>query len=136
MLYRKFKSSSDKLSEFISWVESFLENFECDSVCLHHVLVSCEEMFLNICNYAYDDEIGEISVEISVHDKIFKISISDSGIKFDPVSYVNENYHPGEHIGGLGIFLTKKFMDKIEYKREDGRNNLVLYKKLEGDFNG
>ena len=135
-LYRKFKSSSCELDSFISCLEDFLKEFKCNSVCLYRILVSCEEVFLNICNYAYGGEIGEIGVNISLHDRFCKIVISDSGIRFDPVSYVSRNSKPGEFIGGLGIFLVKKFMDKIEYKRENGENNLILYKKLEGDFNG
>lgn len=135
-MYRKFKSSSDELNDFLSWLEDFLKEFKCGDVCSHRVLVSCEEMFLNICRYAYGDDIGKIEVEVSVHNGVLQIEISDSGIEFDPVSYVSQNSNPGERIGGLGIFLAKKFMDRIEYKRKSGKNNLVLIKKLEGDFNG
>lgn len=135
-MYRKFKSSPDELDEFISFVESFLGNYNCSDICLHRILVSCEEMFLNICKYAYGIKMGEIGVDISAHDKVFEINILDSGIEFDPASYVGKNYHPGERIGGLGIFLAKKFMDKIEYRRENGKNNLIMCKKLEGDLNG
>ena len=33
-------------------------------------------------------------------------------------------------IGGLGIFLTKKLMDDVQYTYQDGRNILTLKKKL------
>ena len=33
-------------------------------------------------------------------------------------------------IGGLGIFLVKKIMDEIEYKREFGKNIFTLKKNL------
>ena len=33
-------------------------------------------------------------------------------------------------IGGLGIFLCKKLMDKIDYKYEDGCNVLTMSKKI------
>ena len=32
--------------------------------------------------------------------------------------------------GGLGIFMTKKFMDKVSYEYKDGKNCLTLRKKI------
>jgi anti-sigma regulatory factor (Ser/Thr protein kinase) len=36
-----------------------------------------------------------------------------------------------EQMGGLGIFLARKLMDGFSYRREDGQNVLVMYKKAE-----
>ncbi len=33
-------------------------------------------------------------------------------------------------VGGLGIHLVKNLMDRIEYRREEGRNFLSLTKNL------
>ena len=33
-------------------------------------------------------------------------------------------------IGGLGIFLTKKIMDNVEYKYQDNHNILTVSKKV------
>lgn len=32
-------------------------------------------------------------------------------------------------IGGLGIFMVKKIMDKISYEYKDGQNILTLFKR-------
>jgi anti-sigma regulatory factor (Ser/Thr protein kinase) len=32
-------------------------------------------------------------------------------------------------IGGLGIFIVKKMMDKVDYNYIDGRNTLIIEKK-------
>ena len=34
-------------------------------------------------------------------------------------------------IGGLGIFMVRKSMDRVEYAYRDGKNILTLRKKLE-----
>ena len=34
------------------------------------------------------------------------------------------------NIGGLGIFLTKKFMDSVEYEYSGGKNKLKFRKSL------
>jgi len=31
-------------------------------------------------------------------------------------------------VGGLGVYLVRKLMDKLEYRREGGRNHTVLSK--------
>ena len=33
-------------------------------------------------------------------------------------------------IGGLGIFLVKKTMDDVSYRREDGQNVLTIRKRV------
>ena len=33
-------------------------------------------------------------------------------------------------IGGLGIFMVKKTMDKLEYRYENGCNRLTIYKRI------
>ena len=36
----------------------------------------------------------------------------------------------GIKIGGLGIFMTRKFMDNVTYTYKDGKNVLTLKKNL------
>jgi anti-sigma regulatory factor (Ser/Thr protein kinase) len=36
-------------------------------------------------------------------------------------------------IGGLGIFITRKWMDSVQYRRRDGKNELTLYKTIGGE---
>ena len=61
------------------------------------------------------------------------ITFLDAGRKFNPL----ENEEPDtalsaeeRDIGGLGIFLTKKFMDSVEYEYKDGQNILTLRKRI------
>lgn len=37
----------------------------------------------------------------------------------------------GSPIGGLGIFLIRRLMQKVEYRRVDGKNILTMVKVLE-----
>jgi anti-sigma regulatory factor (Ser/Thr protein kinase) len=59
----------------------------------------------------------------------FAVEIIDSGIPFDatavPVPEVADGAHEREP-GGLGIFLMKKAMDEVRYRRENDRNILTL----------
>ena len=58
------------------------------------------------------------------------------GIPFDPTQYPSPDLTvPGEQrqIGGLGIHYIRKMSDGMTYRREDGRNILIVETKVEGD---
>ena len=57
----------------------------------------------------------------------------DSGKKFDPLAKEDPDISlPVEErqIGGLGIFMVKKSMDKVTYEYKDGKNILTIVKKI------
>ena len=68
----------------------------------------CEEVFVNICNYAYDQNIGKAEIEVSKLSDSIVVKFIDSGKKFNPLEIAEPNIHaPLEErsIGGLGIFI-------------------------------
>ena len=86
--------------------------------------------FVNIANYAYPDKDGsvEVSCEHDEHGALV-ITLSDSGQPFDLLAAaapsLEDNVSERE-VGGLGIFLIKKVMDDVSYKRVDDKNVLTL----------
>ena len=65
--------------------------------------------------------------------EILTITFTDTGVAYDPLAAKEPDLAaPLEErqLGGLGIFLVRKFMDSIEYRREDEKNILVLKKNL------
>ena len=57
----------------------------------------------------------------------------DKGVPFDPLKKPDPDITlPAEkrEIGGLGIFITKKTMDTVEYAYENGENVLTMTKKI------
>ncbi len=59
------------------------------------------------------------------------IEIIDWGLPFDPLSKpVPDIKAPAQErtIGGLGIYLIRKVMDEVKYRRDAGRNILTLIK--------
>jgi anti-sigma regulatory factor (Ser/Thr protein kinase) len=41
----------------------------------------------------------------------------------------------GRPIGGLGVHIVRSMMDELEYRREGGRNILIMRKRLSGGTN-
>ena len=59
------------------------------------------------------------------------IEIIDCGIPFDPLTLPKPDVNApieDRKIGGLGIYMMRKLMDKVNYKREQGKNILTLVK--------
>jgi len=100
--------------------------------------LACEEIFLNIVNYAYPayeaHKKGLIRITW-VDDPAARestVTFQDTGIPFNPLKYPPPNLH-GEvarrPIGGLGIMLIKKRMDKLDYQRIADKNVFAVTKK-------
>ena len=122
------------LDKVINFTNKYLEEYNVSREFLNKIHLSIEELFVNICNYAYSDEIGPFTIVFDIeNDNILKITITDSGVKFNPLDKVDPDVltDPGERqIGGLGIFLVKKNMDSVEYSYVDNKNILVMRKNI------
>lgn len=91
--------------------------------------VALEEAFVNVCNYAYPDAPGDIELLCSFVGNDFVLEISDQGVPFDLLSLAEPDTTAAiedREIGGLGIFLLRKFTDEVSYRRENGCNKLTL----------
>ncbi len=93
----------------------------------------CEEVFINICNYAYGENVGKAEIEVSKLSDSIVVKFIDSGKEFNPLKKADPNINaPLEerNIGGLGIFMTKKLSDNLSYERLNGKNIFTITKKL------
>lgn len=97
--------------------------------------LALEEAVVNVMNYAYPHgQVGSITLESYAFDGSLKFVITDNGIPFDPTRVKAPDVTSGiedRQVGGLGIFLVNRIMDKVEYKRMNNTNILTLSKKLE-----
>lgn len=92
--------------------------------------IALEEALVNIINYAYQNNIGDIKVTCFLDDDSrFTIVIEDTGAHFDVLSIDQPNLTSKiseRKVGGLGIFFIKKLMDKVFYQRKENKNILTL----------
>ena len=89
-----------------------------------------EEIFVNIVNYSKADF---VTVNLEYEKPTLTLEFIDNGIKFNPLlkkdPKLPESIEEAE-IGGLGIFLTKKMSDELEYHYENGENHLIIIKNV------
>jgi len=100
------------------------------------LLIAADEIFTNAASYAYPTGTAgtvEVTVESDPARTEITLTFSDSGIAYNPLDAPPPDL--GKPLaerepGGLGIFLVKRLTDAQEYRRENGRNILVLKKKM------
>ena len=133
----RFKVNADvnELQRVLNFVEGCVQEIDCSPKALMQINVAVEEIFVNIAHYAYPDKIGEAVIEVEIDDepKTITITFIDSGVKYDPLAKPDPDVTlsaKNRKIGGLGIFMTKKFMDKLSYEYRDGQNVFAMKKNL------
>ena len=93
-------------------------------------MLIAEEMFVNICSYAYGGNEGDITVAVDSDGENITLIFSDSGKHFDPTANVVdiEDYDHENSIGGLGRFLAFELSDGYSYSYLNGQNILKITK--------
>ena len=118
---------------------------EVERFCLEHGIsndivfrfqLSLDELLTNVISYGFEGVKGDpvITVDIRLGDADIEITIRDNGQPFNPledaetpdISLAAED----RPIGGLGIHLTKSFIDTLAYERVEGFNCLTLRQPL------
>jgi serine/threonine-protein kinase RsbW len=96
--------------------------------------IALEEVVTNVMKHGYAGEgEHEIRVSIGLEDGQLVLAVEDDGREFNPLEQPPPDLDlPIEErpIGGLGIHLVITLMDKVEYKREDEMNRLVMRKRV------
>ncbi len=98
-----------------------------------HLEVAVEEIFVNIAHYAYGDRTGTVEMIFDKTDDALTITFVDSGVPYDPLKKPDPDTTLNAEqrkIGGLGIYLVKKYMDQVAYEYRDGKNCFCMKKML------
>ena len=129
------QASDDTLYTVLDAIESHLCKNGCPDEVKTEVLISVEEIYVNIAHYAYGGKKGEATVQMEVtqNPRICRVVFKDRGVPYNPLEKEDPDISlsAGEReIGGLGIYMVKQCMDKITYRYEDGYNILAIEKHL------
>ena len=128
----KVFANADNLESVINFIDTKLINYYSSEI-KNEICIAAEEIFMNIVNYAYGHESGEVKISVSVYSGKTVIKFEDTGKPYNPLEQPDPDLNKSikeRQIGGLGIFMVKKIMDSIEYSRDDGRNILIIGKKI------
>ena len=93
--------------------------------------LAIDEAGTNIIRHAYRDWEGFITVRMIIKEKSVTILLIDQGHTFDPTKVKDPDLRRYVDIGkkgGLGIFIIRRVIDKIDYFKTEEGNVLRLTK--------
>ena len=124
----------ERLDEVLAFLDGILEEVNCPARIQMQIDVAVEELYVNIARYAYAPKAGPATVRVEVgEDRVLSVTFIDGGMPYDPLAKPDPDVTLSAEerpIGGLGIYMVKKSMDKVDYRHQDGKNILTIRKKL------
>lgn len=134
MTKKRFNPITDRSSEIVAFLMSS-PDMPTNADLRFKIELSIEEAVENVVQYAYEGGIGWLEAGTSLDDEslILTIELRDAGVPFNPLEKDDPDITLGAHerpIGGLGIYLCKSMMDRINYRYENGNNILIMEKQI------
>ena len=129
----KLMASDETLAEVLDAIESQLIENGCSDSMRIAILIAAEEIYVNIAHYAYGGEAGEAIVQLDTTPNTFKAVFKDRGIPYNPLAKEDPDITLSieeREIGGLGVFMVKETMDRVDYSYTDGYNVFTMEKDL------
>jgi len=127
------KSSTDNLAAVREFVENSARESGFSKDMVSKISLAVDEACTNVIKHAYKyNPDNNISVLTKLENSKFIISITDSGVKFNPQLVPEPNlkkYLEQHKVGGLGMYLMKKLMDEVKYNTLSGNQNQVILVK-------
>ena len=118
----------DSIPQVCDFLESTLAEYGAPPKAVAQVNIAADEVFSNIARYS---GAADAAVDCRVTENRAVIRFLDDGRPYDPTSQPEPDVSlsaEDREIGGLGIFMVRKTMDRVSYEYANGRNVLTIEK--------
>jgi len=119
----------ERQPEITAFVESELESAQAPFKVNAQINVAVDEIFSNIAQYSGADE---LTVTCEAEEGRITLCFADNGAAYDPTGQTDPDVSLSaeqRELGGLGIYMVKKMMDRVSYEYSGGCNRLTIAKK-------
>ena len=125
----------ENINTVTAFVDDLLDEIDCPMKSKIQIHIVIDEIFGNICHYAYKDSVGAVTVRVESGNtpKAVFLTFTDNGIPYNPLETEGTDITLSSEerkIGGLGIYLVKKNMDEMKYEYLNQQNRLWMEKRL------
>jgi anti-sigma regulatory factor (Ser/Thr protein kinase) len=123
------------LSGMSAWLGSVVEGFAVPATTVFAFDLCANEAVTNTISYGYRDDPADhrITLQVQREGDFLSLTITDDGIAFNPLERGSRAL-PADiesaPIGGLGVELIQKYMDRVRYARVGDRNILTMLAAL------
>ncbi|MDD3164433.1 MAG: SpoIIE family protein phosphatase [Oscillospiraceae bacterium] len=130
--FRKMQLSPtlEAMDTVTAFVEGELESAEVPMKTIAQMNIAVDEIFSNIARYS---AATAATIGVGVKNGIVTLRFADNGRPYDPTEKPDPDTTLSAEerdVGGLGIFMVKKFMDAVEYEYHNSLNVLTLTKRI------
>jgi len=133
-MQKSFARSAKSLDEIFDFIGIFFREHKVSKQVAFSIKFAVEELFTNFVKYNLSSQ-SQISLDLSIEGKNLVVRLMDSeDHPFDPTKAPDPDLHAPldkRRAGGLGIFLVKRMVDKIEYHHTDKMSTITLVQSLE-----
>ncbi len=127
------EASLDALAKISDFIVEQARAAGFDEHATWEVQLAVDEATTNVIQHGYGEKQGYIKLITEIHGDEFKISIYDDGQRFDPNNVPEPDFDsPLEErrTGGLGLYLMRKLMDRVDFRFDNSQNILVMTKQI------
>ncbi len=148
------KNDVKEVAKLSTFIKDVMSRLNIDKSLASKLRLALEEAVVNVMEYAYPaGSLGDVDIRVTFvqhparpkgtlaeqrgartpNIQHLRFVITDTGISFDPTqaSMADTTLSAEERpVGGLGILLVRELMDFINYERIDGKNVLILEKRI------
>jgi serine/threonine-protein kinase RsbW len=128
------ESRTERLIEVRDFVSTAAREFGFSDEEVSKIALAIDEACTNIIKHAYAfDPTQQIAITVRGNETTFEVLISDRGRQFNPSNIPSpdmKEYLSHFRRGGLGVYLMRSLMDKVEYSIRPGQNEVRLVKYL------
>lgn len=131
---QKFEREIRALDKIFGFVDGFATSHEIDESVAYVMNFVIEEIFTNMVKYNPTSR-SEILIDLKKDGNTLTISLTDFDSEaFDLTKAAEVDIHQSlrdRKIGGLGIHLVKRMVDRVDYEYKDRQSKVILTKLLE-----
>lgn len=123
-----------EIQRLLDETEQFFENNAIPLRSAYVIMLALDELVTNTISYAITEH-GSLYIHVNIWctGSLLIVEIIDNGLPFDPCKDAHSTQLTSlkeGHIGGLGTFLVRSFVDRIEYQRRTDQNYLKLMQPI------
>lgn len=120
------RPDTESIARVQAYVTEQMEQAGIPSGLITKMNIGLDELYSNIVHYS-----GASWAEVVCRTEEDRLAVilRDNGVPFDPLSLAAPDVSLGaedRHVGGLGIFMTRKLMDDVTYRHTDGFNESTM----------
>ncbi len=127
----KIQANVDHLGELREFVTRIGKKYGYSERVVNAFKLSIDEAATNIIKHAYKEWDGDITIRAVKRKSSLTFVLIDNGKYFDPRQFKDPDLQKYVDIGkkgGLGIFMMRRLLDRIDYKKTEEGNELWLTK--------